>query len=128
MLKIKLFFQIRKFYKIFGSEVGSNFITKLSDMTADNLYDVLFDINEVLEANSYCFCEEAYEMDAWLNDLYDDIETYRHDKTPLIAKILGVICALLILWAVVSTVEVTCKNLSPNPQYSIYNLWTLIFA
>ena len=67
--KIQLFPKIRKFYKIFGSEIGSNFIIKLSDITKDNLSDVLFDINEILKANSTCFCEEAYELDIWLNKL-----------------------------------------------------------
>lgn len=78
--KIHLFHQIRKFYKIYGSELGSNFITKLSDITTDNLFDVLFDINEVLETNSQCFYEEAYELDAWLNKLKAQINNYREAK------------------------------------------------
>lgn len=48
--KLHLFFSIKKFYKTFGEVVGSNFITKLSDMTDDNVVSVIFDINEVLEA------------------------------------------------------------------------------
>jgi hypothetical protein len=44
--KIILFYQIKKFYKIFE---GKNFITKLSDMTTDNVMSVTFDINEVLD-------------------------------------------------------------------------------
>lgn len=51
MNKILLYIKIRKFYKAFGSEVGSSFITKLSDMTADNVYDVLFDLNEIREVS-----------------------------------------------------------------------------
>lgn len=46
--KITLFFSIKRFYKIFREEVGSNFITKLSHMTDDNVMSVVFDINEVL--------------------------------------------------------------------------------
>lgn len=50
MKKLHLYFSIKKFYKIFSEIVGSNFITKLSDMTDDNVMSVTFDINEVLEA------------------------------------------------------------------------------
>ena len=50
MNKLCLYFSIKKFYKIFGEIVGTNFITKLSDMTTDNVRSVIFDINEVLEA------------------------------------------------------------------------------
>ena len=60
---IILFLQIKRFYKIFGSEVGTNFITKLSDMTTDNVYDVLFDINEIREISD----------DPWLNKLQNKI-------------------------------------------------------
>ncbi len=74
--KIRLFHQIRKFYKTYGSELGSNFITKVSDITADNLYDVLFDINEVLEAYADCF----YETDVWLNKLKAQINDFREPK------------------------------------------------
>ena len=76
MSKIKLYFSIKKFYNTFAEEVGSNFITKLSDMTDDNVMSVIFDINEVLEANANCFCEEVYEMDAWLNKLQSQIVGY----------------------------------------------------
>ena len=66
LTKIILFFQIRKFYYIFGEEIGDNFITKLSDMTDDNVMSVVFDINEVLEAY------EGFEdvpMYSWLTKL-----------------------------------------------------------
>lgn len=69
MNKLLLYFSIKKFYKIFGEEVGANFITKLSDMTTDNVMSVTFDINEVLTANANCFYEEAYALDAWLTKL-----------------------------------------------------------
>ena len=51
--KLHLFFSIKKFYKTYGDIVGSNFITKLSDMTDDNVMSVTFDINEVLTAAKY---------------------------------------------------------------------------
>lgn len=90
LTKIKLFFKIRKFYKIYGDE---NFITSISDVTADNLHDVLFDINEALQANAYCFYEEAYEMDAWFKKLQDQINDYcdrkqRHNKKGIITVLL----------------------------------------
>lgn len=64
--KLQLYFSIKKFYKIFGEEVGSNFITKLSDITDDNLFSVGFDINEVLQGY------QGYEnlpMYSWLTKL-----------------------------------------------------------
>lgn len=50
MKKLLLYFSIKKFYKTFADVVGPNFITKLSDMTTDNVMSVTFDINEVLTA------------------------------------------------------------------------------
>lgn len=69
LTKIRLFFKIRKFYQIFGSVVGGNFINKLSDMTAENVHDVLFDINEV--ADDY-----NDDMTAWLTKLQHQILDY----------------------------------------------------
>lgn len=64
--KILLYFKIQKFYNIFGEEVGKPFITKLSDMTTDNVMSVVFDINEVLEGyKSY----ETFPMYSWLTKL-----------------------------------------------------------
>lgn len=74
LTKIILFYQIRKFYKIFGEVVGSNFITKLSDMTADNVYSVLFDLNEVLD-------DYNDQMTAWLNKLQCQIINYKEVTT-----------------------------------------------
>lgn len=64
--KLILFYQIRKFYKIFGEIVGDNFITKLSDMTTDNVMSVTFDTNEVLEA--YKGYEDLH-LYSWLTKL-----------------------------------------------------------
>ena len=64
--KIILFFSIKKFYKTFADIVGANFITKLSDMTTDNVVSVTFDINEVLEAAQHF--GGSTEM-AWLRKL-----------------------------------------------------------
>lgn len=78
LTKIYLFFKIRRFYKIFGEVLGSNFINKLSDITEDNLYDVRFDINEVL----------TIVDDTYLNKLDTQIINYcerpRHYKVALI--------------------------------------------
>ena len=66
LIKIILFFQIKKFYKTFAEIVGSNFITKLSDMTTENVMSVTFDINEVLTVSRHCGgCTET----AWLTKL-----------------------------------------------------------
>ena len=46
--KLLLFLRIKRFYNIFGSEIGTSHITKFSEMTVDNVRDVIFDINEVL--------------------------------------------------------------------------------
>ena len=73
--KIYLFHKIRKFYSIYGSEVGANFIKHLSDMTADNVHDVLFDLNEVLDAYEYG-CYEEDEMYIWLDRLKKQIITF----------------------------------------------------
>lgn len=87
-------FQIQKFYKIFGEVLDRQpFTVKFSDIKSDDfLFDVLFDINEVLEANSQCFYEEAYEMDAWLNKLQSQIisrrEKPQHNYKTAIAIIL----------------------------------------
>lgn len=67
--KIHLFHQIKKFYNIFGEVIGENFITKLSDMTTDNVYSVLFDINEVTD-------DYDDEMTEWLNKLQHQIYDY----------------------------------------------------
>ena len=62
--KINLFYQIHKFYGIYGSEVGGNFIKRLSDMTADNVHDVLFDLNEIREVS---------DPNPWLDRLQNQI-------------------------------------------------------
>lgn len=108
--KIRLFHRIRKFYKTFGY---ANFTAKLSDMTKDNLTDVLFDINEVLE----------WQYDEWLVDLYNDIQTYLEAKPSTLLNILVAISVLVMLWGAVSTLEVAMKNNEPNPQYSPANAW-----
>ena len=89
LTKIKLFYQIRKFYKIYGDD---NFIKSISDMTADNLHDVLFDINELQTVNSYHFGEEAYRLDAWLCKLQRQINDFcekpKHSKKFLVVILL----------------------------------------
>lgn len=46
----------------------------------------------------------------------------------ILSKIFTLILTLLILWCLVSTVEVTAKNSKPNPQYSSANVWVLLFS
>lgn len=89
--KIRLFYQIRKFYKIFGTVVGQNFITKLSDMTVDNVHDVFFDLNEVID-------DYDDEMTDWLCKFRNQILDYCD------AKQKGYTVAILILLAVASIV------------------------
>lgn len=88
--KIQLFYQIRKFYNIFGDEVGNNFITKLSDMTTDNVHDVLFDLNEIRDTYEDGYCID--DMGEWLDKLQNQIFHFCY-KTPItINSILFHIC------------------------------------
>lgn len=120
---LKLYFQIRKFYKIFGSELGINPISKLSEMTADNLRDVQYDINEALEAVSDCTHPEAQSLKAWLIKLHQNIT----HKPSLLSTILATIGVLLLLWCTISTFEVISKNTDPNPKYTPTNIWVMLF-
>ena len=72
--KLCLLIRIKKFYKTFGSEIGTDHITKWSDMTIDNVRDVLFDINEVRDG--YELEYDEYEMTAYLNKLYNRVYNY----------------------------------------------------
>ena len=94
--KINLFCQIRKFYSIYGSEVGGNFIKHLSDMTADNVHDVLFDLNEVLDTYEYR-CYEEDEMYIWLGKLRKQIITFRERNTVAITVLVIAVVALAIV-------------------------------
>lgn len=45
-------------------------------------------------------------------------------------KVVGMlecVSALLLLWFVLSWVEVITKNIAPNPNYSPINMFTLLF-
>lgn len=112
--KIRLFIQIRKFYNTFGSEVGSSFITKLSDMTTDNVYDVLFDINEIREVS---------DDDAWLDKLQNQLmhfcdnspkilDTNTHSLTEAIL-ILFFVATLVVGFIVTAEVE---AKVEPTPK------------
>lgn len=77
MNKILLYIKIRRFYSVYGEVLGSNFINKLSDMTNDNLFDVMFDINEVVEGYGY---EDTEDLEM----LYAQIHKFRfHKEYPL---------------------------------------------
>ena len=83
--KIALFFSIKRFYKIFGEYIGSNFITKLSDMTYDNLNDVVYDLNEALDGYDD-------EMCRWLNKLLDEVAKHRDREPMTLNSVLFHIC------------------------------------
>lgn len=74
MNKVLLYLRVRKFYKTFGEILGSNFITKLSDITYDNLHDVLFDINEIRA--EYELEYDEYGMTTYLNRLYAQVVSF----------------------------------------------------
>lgn len=104
LTKIILFYQIRKFYNIFGEEVGENFITKLSDVTNDNLNDVLFDINEV------------YYEDAWLDKLRTKIYNYiERPKFPT-ADFVVILAVLTLVVGFIVTAEMPQKRVVETPK------------
>lgn len=115
----KLFSNIKRFYEIFGEELGANPCPRLSKMTADNLYDVQFDINEALEAYEGLGIDE---METWLNQLNAQITTYRER-----AKGNCVVVAIALF--VVLVVAVGCNiqrepkvevETQPHTQYTAY--------
>ena len=77
--KLRLCHNINKFYHIFGEAIGVlPTHTKLRDLNnTDFLLGVQFDIKEALEAYKYSFSEEEYETYAWLNKMYEQIDTLR---------------------------------------------------
>ncbi len=89
MTKILLYIKIRKFYKIFGEILNSNFITKLSDMTYDNLNDVVYDINEILCGYDN---DETDEMYIWLDKLCDEVAWFRNREPITLNSVLFSIC------------------------------------
>lgn len=81
MLKIKLAYDINRFYKIFAEELDITAChTKVRDLKFEGfLLDVQFDVREVLEAYANCFCSEVYQMDAWLRKLDHNITIFRKE-------------------------------------------------
>jgi hypothetical protein len=75
LMKTILYFKIHKFYKSFHFVVGDNHITNIFKMTANNVYDVLFDINEVLDGY-YAFDTEEDEWTMWLKTLKHQISKF----------------------------------------------------
>lgn len=96
--KIRLYYNIRKFYNLFGSEVGSSFITKLSDMTTDNVYDVLFDINEIREVSD----------DPWLDKLQNQL--FHFCDKPSTTNAHSYSLVVLVVLALVSIFVVGCSS------------------
>lgn len=98
--KIRLFTHIREFYKVFFADTEA-FINKLSDMTKDNVNDVLFDIHEVLDANFYgCYGEDGDDVDMWLTELEGEIINFcepRRSHTKAIALLIIAITVLALM-------------------------------
>lgn len=92
--KIRLFHEVREFYKTFNPD-EKPFITKVSDITNDNLYDVLFDIEEVLDASFYGYYEETEEINTWLTALKEQIYDFREPKRKHPIAIALLVIALL---------------------------------
>ena len=44
-----------------------------------------------------------------------------------LGRIVCAICALFLLWGVVSFIEVNCKNMGENPTYWKYNMFVVLF-
>ena len=40
----------------------------------------------------------------------------------MLVKVISRIMAIMMIWGVLSWLEISCKNLDRNPQYSDYNL------
>lgn len=109
LTKIILFYQIRKFYNIFGEEVGDNFITKLSDITSNNLNDVLFDINEV-------YYEDANPMTAWLDKLRAKIYNYIEKPEFPTADFVVLLAVLALVVGFIVTAEMPQKPVVEAPK------------
>lgn len=117
--KLHLKWQIKKFYKIFGECLGSNFINKLSDITTDNLNDVLFDLNEVLET----YDDDTDPMTTWLNNLYTMILNYcdrKLDIKKIVITILKVLLVAYLGWVTFSLADILTKNLSDYNMLSVF--------
>lgn len=66
--------KINKFYKTFGEAIGYQPPRiRVRDLTSDLMMSVGFDIAEAIEAQSDCFCSEAYALGHWLNKLYEEV-------------------------------------------------------
>lgn len=79
--QIKLVHDINCFYKIFAEELDRvPFRTKIRDLKAEGfLLDVQFEVREILQAYSNCFCSEVYRMDAWLRKFNNNITKFRKE-------------------------------------------------
>jgi hypothetical protein len=73
--------KLNKFYKQFWEVLGYGYdrIT-LRDLKHHGfLLDAQFAINEILEAQSDCFCEESYALNTRLNKLYNQLNTLKEN-------------------------------------------------
>lgn len=76
--KLMLCHQIKRFYKQFAEVLDYNPSVRLSYLKCRGfLLDVQFAINEIRDAQAECFCAESYALGAWLDKLYNNIDTIK---------------------------------------------------
>ena len=44
----------------------------------------------------------------------------------ILSKLFSAVLVIALLWLAVSTIEIMSKNTSRNPEYSDYNLWSIL--
>lgn len=119
-MKFILIHKINKFYHIFWEALNYDFEPHICNFDNDFLLQVLYDINEALEANSNSFHEEAYALDRWLNNLRTQIIDYREKITQkILGKIFCAIAILLVVWGTYSCAEVLLKHMSNINFFSV---------
>lgn len=123
--KIKLTYNINKFYHIFGEAIGViPTHTKLRDLNdTDFLLGVQFDIMEALEAYKYDFNEDAYETYAWLNKMYEQITTLReapkHNHKPLLTAT-AITLVIVTAFALGLQISKPIEAETPHNKYTAY--------
>lgn len=123
--KLWLCHNINKFYHIFGEAIGVvPTHTKLRDLNnTDFLLGVQFDIMEALEAYKYGFSEEEYSTYAWLNKMYEQINTLcespKHNHKSLLKATAITLVLAVGLHIGIRQVETTEVE-TPHNKYTAY--------
>lgn len=75
MLKrLKLYYKLNKFYKIFGEALGTVSGVTMRDLKDDFvLSSCAFDVAEAIEGYADTFNEDSYTMSRWLGRLFEDL-------------------------------------------------------